>query len=232
MLTWKPNPLELVKVASILRDVLVQVWIRFDAHEGVSVIAVDPTKTATIVYHNQEGLEYAGDKPLVFCFFTSNFYKALKRVNKKSDLQITNTNLDHVIKIKYDDYTFRLTSMPDVTPSYQFPALKADIQFRRETKDLYDTFYCISGISTRMSVHILNETITWKTTRDEGGMELSIAEMVPGLSANFHGSFFVKYAQKVLKTNMNKEVVVTVDKDKKAISFQLGDNFTLLMALE
>jgi hypothetical protein len=228
---WKPEPVHIKKIATILKDILVQVWVTFVPRDGVYIYEVDPSNTATLVYKNQESFSYEGDVPLVFCLFTSQLHKALKRAKKTSEVVITTTNMDHVLKIRYDTFRFDATSLPDIRPVYDLPVLTNDIKFTREVKDLYETIHAISGISTKLHLGIVNDTLTWRTIRDEGGLILSIQEVEPGLVANFQGKFLLKYLYKVLKTNISKDVVVQIDTTKRVISFQFDQWFTLIMAL-
>lgn len=232
-LRWEPEPISIKKLSTILKDVLVQVWITFVPRDGVYITAVDPSNTATLFYNTRENYCYEGNTPLVVCLFTSQFHKALKRVKKTSKVIISTTNSDHILKIRYDSFRFDVTSLPDVAPVYQLPGINPDITFTRDVKDLYETIHAISGISTRLHLGIINDTITWKTIRDEGGMSLSIDEIEPGLpSTNFQCVFLLKYVYKVLKTNISKDVVVQIDSKKRIISFQFNPQFSLIMALQ
>jgi hypothetical protein len=228
---WKPDPVHIKKIATILKDILVLVWITFVPRDGVYIYEVDPSNTATIVYKNHDNLSFEGETPLVFCLFTSQLHKALKRAKKTSELVISTTNMDHVLKIQCDAFRFDINSLPDIRPYYDLPVLRNDIEFKREVKDLYETIHAISGISTKLHLGIINDTITWKTVRDLGGLILSIQEVEPDLVANFQGKFLLKYLYKVLKTNISKDVVVQIDTTKRVISFQFDQHLTLIMAL-
>lgn len=232
-LRWEPEPITIKKLSTVLKDLLVQVWITFVPRDGVYITAVDPSNTATLFYSTQENYLYEGNEPLVVCLFTSQLHKALKKVKKTSKLIISTTNSDHILKIRYDSFRFYITSLPDVAPIYQLPEMNIDIRFERNVKDLYETIHAISGISARLHLGIINDTLIWKTIRDEGGMTLSIEEIEPGLqNINFQGVFLLKYIYKVLKTNISKDVIVQIDVSKRIISFQFNPWFSLIMALQ
>lgn len=232
-LLWHPEPTSIKKLSTILKDVLVQVWITFVPFDGVYITAVDPSNTATLFYSTRENYSYEGNETMVVCLFTSQFHKALKRVKKTSKVVISTTNSEHVLKIRYDAFRFDITSLPDVAPIYQLPDINADIRFERSVKDLYETIHAISNISTRLHLGIINDTLTWKTIRDEGGIALSIQEIEPGLpSTNFQCVFLLKYIYKILKTNISKDVIIQIDSKKRIISFQFNAWFSLIMALQ
>lgn len=232
-LLWEPEPISIKKLSTILKDVLVQVWITFVPRDGVYVTAVDPSNTATLFYSTHENYCYEGNAPLVVCLFTSQFHKALKRAKKTSKVVISTTNSDHIMKIRYDSFRFDVTLLPDVAPIYQLPEINPTITFTRDVKNLYETIHAIGGISTRIHLGIINDTITWKTIRDQGGMELSIQEVEPELpSTNFQGVFLLKYIYKVLKTGISKDVVVQIDSQKRVITFQFNMWFSLTMVLQ
>jgi len=232
-LVWTPKTAELKKVVTVLKDLLVQVWITFlPLDEGVRIYAIDPSKTAILMYESSSNYEYQSTNEKIFCCFTSHLYHVLMRAKTTSHVEITSTNIDDIIKIQYDDYRFTLRSMAGSPPSFTVPECEYSIEFVREVKDLYDTLHAIGGISSTAHLSILNDTVTWKTDRDEGGLSLSVQEVEPGMNAQFHGVLLLKYAQKVLKANMSKMVLVRIDPQKKAICFQFSKFFQLIMVLE
>jgi hypothetical protein len=232
-LTWIPNTTEIKKIVTILKDLLVQVWITFlSTDQGVRIYAIDPSKTAIVLYESRDNYEFQSTNEKVFCCFTSQLYHVIMRAKTTSQICVTSTNVDDILKIHYDDYRFSLRSMAGSAPSFSIPECNYTIEFLREVKDLYHTLHAISGISTTARLSLLNNTVTWKTDQDESGISLSVEEVEPGMNAHFTGVLLLKYAEKVLKANTSKTVLVRIDPQKKAICFQFSKCFQLIMVLQ
>jgi hypothetical protein len=219
---WTVSALTLRHIAECLKDILTQVWFRFD-RQGISMINVDPEKIISAQLHLRPPTEQysCGDMGYTFCCYVQTLHKVLRNVKDKDTAKISSGNMEDlkILIMSPDGVTksrISMASLNDPMPQFDWSILNYGLEFTMASSMLYTVAHDLSTISRKLCVSVFRDTVTFEA-KDETGTSVSSYFVCKGLQNNEITCKVVcitKYIEKFMKPSLSPSVTLHLQSGK------------------
>lgn len=216
---WTTDALQLKQVCECLKDILNQVWFRFEP-TGVRLVNVDPEKivSVTLEFWPPKDDYYCEALGLTFSCYVQTLFKLIRNVKAGDVATITDTNITGDLKIVITDkdsvpkQRILLNTLRDVMPEFHLPVHHYAVGIPLSTQRLYQIIHSLAGVARKLHINMINDTLTFEA-REETGMTSSMSLIVPNNKTEHEISccIITKYMEKFLKPSLVGAVSLYLD---------------------